>query len=336
MNEGSAEHEHQGKAGHVGRLTAQDVSFRSQPVVLRTPLVLTALDLRDLVRRTRLESNWRVILFTNAPRCTWNDGASTMEMVPMPKSLEPFATDIFFLESDATDAAKKYPFYADGFAGVIYSKSTKPFYLQPRNKKLPDFYLYGQTIEPISLDVKGAFQLVCIRLYPFAVRILLDVDPKVLKDDCFDLRLVENVDTQGTLEKLRQTDDRSDLVDILAVYFKELLKHASNNADYRIKLATNLILKANGLMSIGEIRDILGVTERTLERHFLKEIGITAKQFAKVIQFSSAMKQMTEADYVKLTEIGYENGFADQSHFIRSFKRYTGKTPKEFQQELSV
>ena len=76
--------------------------------------------------------------------------------------------------------------------------------------------------------------------------------------------------------------------------------------------------------------------ERTLERQFLKEIGVTPKQFAKMIQFSSSLKQMTDEDYVNLTDISYDSGFADQSHFIRSFKRYTGKTPKEFQKQLST
>jgi len=257
-----------------------------------------------------------------------------MKQLPVHKSLEPFAKDIFLLESNEINTEHKFPFYADGYPGIIYSKSTNPFYLKPRNKKLSDFYLYGQTIEPISLDTKGAFQLVGIRLFPFAVRILLGIDPKLLNDDCFDLMLVENVDTQRTLEKLRQTEDGSDIVEILADYFNELLQNASINPDYRIKLATNLILKTNGTISIKEVRDRLYVAERTLERHFLEEIGVTPKQFAKIIQFSSSMKQITETDYYNLTEIGYDSGFADQSHFIRSFKRYTGKTPKEFQQQI--
>jgi AraC-like DNA-binding protein len=259
-----------------------------------------------------------------------------MEQLPVHKSLEPFVKDIFLLENDSTDSENKLPFYADGFAGIIYSKSVNPFYLQPRNKKLSDFYLYGQTIEPISLDVIGKFKLVCMRMYPFAVRILLGVDPKKLNDDCFDLKLVENIDTLGTIKKLRQTEDENVIVELLAVYFNELLQNASTNPDYRIKLAINLILNSNGTISIKELRDKLCVTERTLERHFLKEIGITAKQFAKVIQFSSSMKQITDADYLNLSEIGYDNRFADQSHFIRSFKRFTGKTPKEFQQEISL
>jgi AraC-like DNA-binding protein len=253
----------------------------------------------------------------------------------MHKSIEPFGKDIFVLEMDETDTEKKLPFYADGFAGIIYSKSANPFYQQPKGKKLSDFYLCGQTIEPITLDVNGAFKLVCIRLYPFAVRILLGVDPKVLKDDCYDLRLVENVDTQHTLEKLKQLEDWSDIVEVLEDYFDELLKNASIKPDYRIKLAINLILNANEAISIKKLREKLCVTERTLERHFLKVIGVTAKQFAKIIQFRSAMKQMTETDYINLTEIGYDSGFTDQSHFIRSFKKYTGKTPKKFLRQIS-
>ena len=259
-----------------------------------------------------------------------------MQRLPVHKSLEPFVKEIIFLESDEINTEKNFPFYADGFAGIAYSKSTNPFYLQPRNKKLSDFYLFGQTIEPISLDIKGVFKLVVLRLYPFAVRILLGVDPKALNDDCYDLLLIENVDTQSTLEKLRKTEDNNDIVEIIAVYFNELLQNASINPDYRIKLATNLILKANGAISIKEVRDRLYVTERTLERHFLKEIGVTPKQFAKIIQFSSSMKQITETDYLNLTEIGYDSGFADQSHFIRTFKRYAGKTPKEFQKQISL
>ncbi len=254
----------------------------------------------------------------------------------MHKSIAPFGKDIFVLEMGEPHTEKKVPLYADGFTGLVYSKSDNPFYQQPKGKKLSGFYLYGQTVEPITLDVKGAFKLICIRLYPFAVRILLDVDPKALKDDCYDLSLVENAGTQNTLKKLEQTEDWGDIVEILADYFNNLLQNASVNPDYRIKLAINVILKTNGTISIKALREKLGVTERTLERHFLKEIGITAKQFARIIQFSSAMQQMTDTDYVNLTEIGYDSGFSDQSHFIRSFKRYAGKTPKEYLRQISL
>ena len=257
-----------------------------------------------------------------------------MEKLPVNDNLTPFVKEIFFLEDDELSTEKTFPFYADGFAGIIYSKSIHPFYLQPRNKELPNFYLFGQTITPISLDVKGRFKLIAIRLYPFAVKMLLGIDPKILNDDCFDLLRLEEINTQKTLHALNEVDDYAAIIKILTNYINELLKHAASNPNYRIKLATSLILKANGNISIKEVRDRLYLTERTLERHFLNEIGISAKQFSKIIQFSASMKQITDNDYINLTEISYDNGFADQSHFIRTFKQFSGKTPKEFQKEI--
>lgn len=259
-----------------------------------------------------------------------------MRQLPIPKSLKAFVMSIFYAEDFDTQYQKRLPFYADGFTGVCFSKSENPFYQQPRGKKLSEFFLCGQTIEPITLEVQGAYQLLCVRMYPFAVRVLLGIDPKILNDDCFDLKLVENVDTLSTLDKLNQAKDHMEMVKILPPYFEELLKNASINPNHRIQLAINLILNSNGTISIKEIRERLHVTERTLERHFLKEIGVTPKQFAKIIQFSSSVKKIKEKDYITLTEVSYENGFADQSHFIRSFKKFTGKTPKEFQKQIST
>ncbi len=92
--------------------------------------------------------------------------------------------------------------------------------------------------------------------------------------------------------------------------------------------STDFILKSKGLISIKEIREKLCVNERTLERHFLKELGVTTKQFAKIIQFSSSLTQTTETDYVNLTEIGNDNGFTDQFHFIGSLKNSPEKHQK--------
>lgn len=259
-----------------------------------------------------------------------------MKILPTPPSLEPFVKDIFLLQSDDKDTLNKFPFYADGFAGIIYSKSQHPFFIKPLNKQLPDFYLYGQTVEPITLEVQGKFRLIAMRLFPFAVRILLGVDPKILVDDCYDLMKVEGINTLSTLEELHKTEDVNILLEKLVPYFNELLKTASINPDHRIKLATNLILKSKGIIPIKEVRSRLHVTERTFERHFLKEIGVTPKQFAKIIQFSSSLNQITDDDYIRLTDVSFDNGFADQSHFIRTFKRFTGKTPKEFQKQISA
>jgi len=250
--------------------------------------------------------------------------------------INPYVKDIYFIENSDKKAFTQLPFYADGFPGIVFSESQEPFSLQPKNKIVSNFYLYGQTIDPISLDVNGSFKLIVFKLYPFAVRLLLGVNPKELNDDCFDLLQIKSIDTNKTVNNLESETDINKKVQIMSDYLLRLVEVASKNSDSRIKLATNLIINSKGMLSIKSIREQLFITERTFERHFTREIGITPKQFSKIIQFSTSRNQITDDDYYNLTEISYDIGFSDQSHFIRTFKKYTGKTPSEYQKQLST
>ena len=253
-----------------------------------------------------------------------------MQKLPKHKSLDPYVRDILLIEDNDDQTEKEMPFYHDGYPGIVYSESNNAFFLRPRNKKLSDFYLYGQTIVPMSLFVKGSFKLIVLRLYPFAVRMLLGINPKILNDDCFDLMQLPNIDTKSVVEHLRKTEGISEKLNGVVTYFNELIKLASSNTYNTIKLALNLIISTKGNTTMREVHDKLFITERTFERRFCKEIGVTPKQFTSIIQFSSSMNMLTENDFCMLTDIGLDSGYADQSHFIRTFKKYTGKTPSNF------
>ena len=92
-----------------------------------------------------------------------------------------------------------------------------------------------------------------------------------------------------------------------------------------------MILQLKGQVTIKAITDKLFITERTLERRFKKNIGVTPKTFCKIIQFQHSLHQISANEKSKMLDAVYENGFSDQSHFIRTFKKYTGITPLEFQ-----
>ncbi|MDG1692959.1 MAG: helix-turn-helix domain-containing protein, partial [Methylophilaceae bacterium] len=68
--------------------------------------------------------------------------------------------------------------------------------------------------------------------------------------------------------------------------------------------------------------------------NFRAYVGLSPKQFSKIIQFQSSLNKLTEAKFQKLTDIGFDSGFTDQSHFIRTFKSYTGQTPSFYYDNL--
>lgn len=73
-----------------------------------------------------------------------------------------------------------------------------------------------------------------------------------------------------------------------------------------------------------------GVHPITISKHFNRYFGCTLGQYMRKLKVSRAIVLM-KTNETNLTDIAYECGFADQSHFIRTFKQLTGLLPGEYQ-----
>jgi len=63
-------------------------------------------------------------------------------------------------------------------------------------------------------------------------------------------------------------------------------------------------------------------------------VGITPRTFARINQFNRAMNKLETGDFKRLSDLAYATSYADQAHFTRSFKAFTGLTPKAFLEAL--
>lgn len=247
-----------------------------------------------------------------------------------PEFLSVYVKTIFLLEEELPDKKSRLPFFADGYPGIVYQHAPEGLYINPPNKKLSPLFLYGQTIHPIELTVDGVYRMIVFQLYPFVSHMLFGIYPKELNDTCYDLSTLHHLVVEPLLMHLSNTHSALDQANILSTFLQTIIKPHHLKDDHRIPLAIHLILNSKGLISIKELRKKLYIAERTFERQFTERIGVSPKQFARIIQFNSTLHQLTEKQNDRLTDIAFNNGFADQSHFIRTFKKYTGSTPLEF------
>jgi AraC-like DNA-binding protein len=77
-----------------------------------------------------------------------------------------------------------------------------------------------------------------------------------------------------------------------------------------------------------------GITARYMQQLFVHYTGLTPKIYSQINRFQKSLQLVTEGD-ASLTSIAYECGYADQSHFIREFKTFTGYTPSRYSIENS-
>ncbi len=240
--------------------------------------------------------------------------------------LELFVKEIFIWENQDDPQNLKLTFFADGYPGIVYLQSEKALLL-PREKELSGFFLYGQMIAPYELSIRAPYLMIGFQLYPFAAKLFFDVNPKKLNDDCVDLSKINSTATENPLKTLAALSTINSKVEVIARFLLELARKKGLDEYLEIQKAIQIIFDHKGKVIVNELARNLNTTERTLRRKFNECIGISPKKFAKIIQFQTSLTQISMGGFSKLTDVVYENGYADQSHFIRNIKKFTGKKP---------
>jgi AraC-like DNA-binding protein len=246
------------------------------------------------------------------------------------KSISLFVKNILVFEETQIVQRTVLPFFADGYPGLMFQDTENGLLVSPHNKQMPLLFLYGQTIKPIELIIEGKYKLIIFQLYPFVLKSFFNVTAKDINDGCYDLKKLEN--GNDVIQQLLQKSKLESRIEILTALLFDIFQGKRKTLDLQIRQAIQTIIDNKGQISIKEICNTIHITERTFERRFIKEVGISAKQFSTIIQFQLSLQQLTLKDFSKLTDIVYSNGYADQSHFIKVFKAFTGKTPKAFKQ----
>lgn len=244
------------------------------------------------------------------------------------KSIALFVKNILVFEEPETNQKTILPFFADGYPGLMFQDTENGLLVSPHNKQMPLLFLYGQTIKPIELVIQGHYKLIVFQFFPFVLKSFFNVTAKDINDGCYDLQQLEN--GIETIKQLTENSNSEKRIEILSSLLFNIFQSKKESLDFQVRQAIQIIIDNNGQITIGQICNQLHLTERTFERRFIKEVGISAKQFSNIIQFQLSLEQLTLKDFTKLTDIVYKNGYADQSHFIKVFRAYTGKTPKAF------
>ena len=243
--------------------------------------------------------------------------------------------------------------YADGCPGIIFQQAAGGLLLN-QDKKLSPTFLYGQTVQPVRMDAEGPLKMIVVNFQPHVVHSIFRFSAKEVTDDCLDLSLLPAVPRVNLTEQLWNTVSVEQQVKILFDYMQQVIVRNRSTVDAGMAYATSQLLRLHGGLRVNgeelrlhgesrvegesrlkELQRELNLTERTFERRFEQYIGVSPRVFSKISQFQAALTQLRSGRFQRLSDIAYEHGYADQSHFIRSFKKFTGVAPLEFRRQVS-
>jgi len=97
-----------------------------------------------------------------------------------------------------------------------------------------------------------------------------------------------------------------------------------------VDFAITKILDSPNQISIKEIAGKAGYSQKHIIKIFKDNVGVTPKEFLKIVRFQKTIQQIAKQQSVDWSAIAYDCGFYDQSHFIADFKLFSGFTPTEY------
>ncbi|MGY0037261.1 DUF6597 domain-containing transcriptional factor [Pedobacter sp. NJ-S-72] len=234
--------------------------------------------------------------------------------------------------TDTANSVKVFRTMADGCPGLLFQPAASGI-LYKETDKLPETLLFGQSTKYTVLNLTGSFNTLGIYFYPNALQSIFGINAEELTDSCMDLNLLAEKNGFYLKEQLLATPDINDQIAILFSYLTFQIRRNDTQANPPMDYALSSMINSNGDMPLKMIQEYLQLSERSLERKFKAHIGISPKLFSRICRFQAALSQLRNSDYDKFSDIAYVNNYADQSHFIRSFKEFAGFSPFQYQKQ---
>lgn len=115
-----------------------------------------------------------------------------------------------------------------------------------------------------------------------------------------------------------------------------LLKQLSlHKEDSVFEYCVEKIQSSKGKITIKELEKKTGYSSRWLNMKFTSNIGTPPKNLSSIFRFKQCYQALTADNEKGFMKNDFYEYYYDQSHFIKTFKRYTGLPPARFENRIN-
>ena len=236
-----------------------------------------------------------------------------------------YVRTVLILEGFSPPNQSKLPLVTTGMP-VLVCKSQKQ---QEGIETISQLTLFGKSAPSECWSVDEHTTIISYFFKPFAMASLFNVAAARLAEAPVDLAGWNAHKTNALRTQLSYASTTEQKVNVLDnLLIQQLEKHGKECE--MIRLATDEMLFQADTDILSTVMNKLDLNPRTFQRMFKKYVGVSPNQYRRICQFQLSFAQLRAREFSKLTDVAYDNGFADQSHFIRAFKEFTKTTPFDY------
>lgn len=201
------------------------------------------------------------------------------------------------------------------------------------NNDNSEFYCIAPSDKAFDMTPDIFDNYICIRfeddIFYFNKNVRNNAVPANMYGDIINYTPDEDSYEYKLCNKLKKISSFSKRAELILAYINNNKKLYSPNDN--IRKLFHAVKESEGCITVYTLSDIFGYSPRHISRLFHNTYGYSPKTYCNFIRFQNVLKQIfcdpdkNNSDYL------YDvDGYSDQAHFQREFKKFMGMTPRAF------
>jgi AraC-like DNA-binding protein len=249
-------------------------------------------------------------------------------IISPPPHLSKYVRSFWFAGPSAHE--QSYKVLPDGAPGLIFQHNNgHPGITWQGEYKLPVAFVYGQATAPGTNYMEAGTACLGVHFRPHVWKALFRVDASEVTNTLIEL---ENLPGFDITEQLLNTTDPLQITKLLGDCLWDQLS-SNQLEDHIIEHSVHTMTAQITGLQIRELQSDYAISRRQYQRRFQQHMGVSPETYMRILKFQRSLQAINRQSFSKLSDIAYDLGFADQSHFIREFKFFSGYTPKDLLKE---
>lgn len=254
---------------------------------------------------------------------------------PAPSHLGSVLSGIWALES-AAEKPLSAQILPDGTPYIVFQRSgTRLVSSDNDGQQWSTCSVSGPRSRKFEVELAPAGKIFVVQLSSSGGLPVLGLPMSQLVDRCEELEnVIESRSDAGILpdQMMNQSDDAS-CINLLESWVGKRMAASRGN---RVGELVTAIRGELGRTSISKLAKQANLSERHLNRLMQQEVGLSPKQFARIIRFDHAVQLGRMRPRISLPQIAQLAGYADQAHMTREFVQIGGIRPGDIQREIGA
>jgi len=190
-------------------------------------------------------------------------------------------------------------------------------------------WISGPQVGPMLLEQPAHQHVIGVRLRPAGARALVARPLREMTSLSLDLGELVGSEASDLLERCEAARSVMSRFRVVAQWIGERVVR-THVIDRAVAWAVAQLDASGGAVPIAELRERTGLSKARLVEAFRDQVGLTPKQYSRIVRFRHTLGRLQNAGTVRLADLAVEAQYYDQPHMNAEFRALGGVTPRAF------